>query len=127
MRKRMAEGNDTLTMAQVHALRSIAECDGMTMKQLASAMMITSPSATSFVERLVEMGWVERYTNAKNRKEVHLRLTRSGAEMLAAKKAQCDATVAALLSHLSPADRSELARLMHLLVAAAEASSPRAL
>ncbi|MEK7217947.1 MAG: MarR family transcriptional regulator, partial [Patescibacteria group bacterium] len=63
---------------QIHALALIEQHPGMTMKELAEALRVASPSATSFVNRLVRGKLVSRVRDAKNRKLVRLTLTREG-------------------------------------------------
>src|SRR5665213_2676417 len=77
------EKKSMLNPMQMHALIVIKEHEGLTMKELAQFLRITSPSATSFVNRLVRLKWVKRVSDLTNRKLVRLKLTDSGAKMIA--------------------------------------------
>ncbi len=120
MRRKMLCVSKNVNMVQVHALAIIAEAEGMTMKQLADKLMITSPSATSFVQRLVTTGWVERYSDPKNRKQVHLRLTKSGKSVLSQKMQERDEAAKLLLSRLPQSDQRDLLRILRRLVESLE-------
>jgi len=78
----MAKEGRMMNFHQVHALSLIEDHQGMTMKELAVALQITSPSATSLVNRLVRQRWVKRQRDAGNRRVVRLRLTPEGTKML---------------------------------------------
>ena len=54
----MKDGGGNLL--HVHALFLISESEGVTMKQFAQSLHVSSPSATSLVNRLVKMQWVGR-------------------------------------------------------------------
>ncbi|MSR86879.1 MarR family transcriptional regulator, partial [Candidatus Peribacteria bacterium] len=62
-------------LLHIHSLFLISEQEGLTMKEIAKSLHITSPSATSLVNRLVDMKWVGREHDTENRKLVRLRLT----------------------------------------------------
>lgn len=77
MHRKCAEKRDG-NWLQMRALALIGENKGMTMTAFAEALEVTSPSATSFASKLVELGWVERRADDKNRKLVRLHLTEAG-------------------------------------------------
>lgn len=125
LRKRMAcsMGDEDANFLQIHALMYIKEHEGMTMKELASHMQITSPSATSFVDRLVKLGWVERVTDAQNRKLVRLKVSKEGQLMLHTQmKARRD-DMRSVLSLLPVKDQEELARILSSLAEALQRTS----
>ncbi len=106
---------------QVHGMAIIAEHPSITMKEFATQLHISSPSATSFVDRLVKGQWVERVPNPDNRKLVHVRLTASGRATLASAMKEHSAVMHDLFSLLSPEDQSQLERvLVHLKEALAQ-------
>lgn len=74
--------NAVANMLQIHALAHLHEQEGMTMTELAKILQVSSPSATSFVNRLVKTGWVERSSDVKNRKLVRLHVTPAGERVL---------------------------------------------
>ena len=67
-----------VSMLQLHGLLTIREKPGMTMKELASNLAVTSPTATVFIGRLESQGLVERIHDTKNRKMVRVSLTAHG-------------------------------------------------
>ncbi len=125
LRKRMScsMGDEDANFLQIHALMHIREHEGMTMKELASHMQITSPSATSFIDRLVKLGWVERVTDAENRKLVRLKVSKEGQLMLHTQmKARRD-DMRSVLSLLPAKDQEELARILASLAEALQRTS----
>lgn len=106
---------------QVHGMAIIAEHPSITMKEFAKHLHVSSPSATSFVDRLVKGRWVERIPNPDNRKLVHLRLSTSGSAALAAAMKEHSAVMHELFSLLSAEDQSQLERVLtHLKDALAQ-------
>jgi DNA-binding MarR family transcriptional regulator len=99
-------------MLQIHALLYVREHEGMTMKELAKHLKITSPSATSFVNRLVKLKWVERFTDPENRKLVRLKISTTGTAMLQQSMKERKEEMRKVLSLLSPDDQEELARIL---------------
>ena len=85
MRRRFAlshVGGAGVNFLQVHALMLLSEQPGMMMKEFARSLNVTPPSATSFVDRLVRLGWVLRARDRSNRKLVRLHVTGKGREAL---------------------------------------------
>lgn len=100
---------------QFHALMVIREREGITMKEFADALHVTSPSATSFADRLVRLKWVKRRQDAKNRKLVRLELTPAGGAMINAAMAHHSAVMRDMFSRLPEKDQRELVRILHHL------------
>lgn len=109
MRKRMLTHDASgLHMGQMHALLFISEKPGITMKELAKALHVASPSATSFIDRLVKLRLVARLSDDSNRRLVRLKLTEAGSKMLKEKMSQRRRMFMELLSTLSASDRESL-------------------
>lgn len=125
LRKRMSckIGDSDANYLQMHALMHIREHEGMTMKELATHMQITSPSATSFVNRLVKLGWVERVTDAENRKLVRLKVSKVGDSMLHTQMKSRKEDMRSVLSLLPAKDQEELARILSSLSDALQRTS----
>jgi DNA-binding MarR family transcriptional regulator len=124
LRQKMAcKADEHGNMLQIHALVHIREKEGMTMKEMADYLKITSPSATSFVNRLVKLGWVQRITDAKNRKLVRLKVSPAGMRMLESKMAERKAEMRQVLSLLPSQDQKDLARILSTLSTALESAS----
>ena len=119
MRKKMAssqEEDGCANWLQIHALRAIQEHPSLTMKEFAAALRITSPSATSSVNRLVKLKLVKRVSDHANRKLVRLQLTPDAETMLRQTLRRKRDSVHQSLQFLSQDDQRELARILHHLV-----------
>lgn len=117
LRREMAckTGAKDVNMLQMHALLHMREHEGMTMKEIAQHLKITSPSATSFVNRLVTMGWVERSADSSNRKLVRLNVSQKGLSLLQTNLNQRKEDLRKILSLLSAKDREDLSRILSSL------------
>lgn len=104
------------SMLQLHALVTIREHDGLTMKHFAEAMHTTGPTATTFIQRLVKLGLVNRNRDRTNRKLVHLHLTPAGQEMVEQKTHEQRAFISGVMEQLPPQDQTHFIRILeHLL------------
>lgn len=70
------------SLIQFKVLAFVAEKENPTMKDIADFLYITSPSATSIINRLVRAGELERNYDQTDRRIVRLRLTGRGTEAL---------------------------------------------
>ena len=124
-RKMMAKAKRTETdmnPMQMHGMFVIAEHPNVTMKEFAQFLHISSPSATSFVDRLVKLKWVQRNPDADNRKLVHLSILPDGKTALEKAMKEHSAVMHDLFSLLQPADQEQLEHvLQHLKNALAQA------
>lgn len=97
---------------QMHAMAILAEHPDLTMKEFAAYLHISSPSATSFVDRLVKMKFVERSPDATNRKLVHLRMLPDGKEAFEKAMKGHSAVMHDLFSLLESSDQEQLERVL---------------
>lgn len=67
-----------LTPTQMNAVRTLREVGPAPLKQVAEALMVSPSSASTMVDRLVEMGLVQREQSQEDRREVVVQLTRQG-------------------------------------------------
>ncbi len=112
MRQRMEQqGKERANFLHLHALLIVSEQPGITMKELARALHVTSPSATSLVNRLVKTKLVERRPDPANRKLVRLRITKTGAAQLQEKHRERTAVIRELFGLLTAAEQRTLAVL----------------
>ena len=95
----------------LHALFLISEQEGLTMKELATSLHVSSPSATALANRLVRMTWVGRMHDDKNRKLVRLWLTPLGKRILKEKHERRRVVLRHIFGHLTKSEQLELARL----------------
>lgn len=102
MRQRMMERGDCDTNpVQLHALLLIEQQPTLTMSGLAKHLHMTSPSATSLVNRLVRQKLVTRRHDRLNRKIVRLGLTPAGRETIAKMDQLHAEVVNSMFGHLS--------------------------
>jgi len=71
-----------LTFPQYNALLAVRDAHEVSVKQLAERLQVSPPSASTMVDRLVEMGLLERQQNPNDRRSVQIRLSAAGAESL---------------------------------------------
>jgi DNA-binding MarR family transcriptional regulator len=71
-----------LTLAQMNSLRVVRDRDQVSVKELAEALRVSAPSASAMVERLVDMDLVTREQSQTDRREVVVRLTAKGTEVV---------------------------------------------
>jgi DNA-binding MarR family transcriptional regulator len=64
--------------SEIHTVNAIGRHPGMNMTDLASALGISKPAVTQIIAKVIKKNLVERYNGEGNRKEVLLRLTKSG-------------------------------------------------
>ncbi len=115
--KMMVCAPDDMHMGQLHALVFIREKEGITMKELAKMLHVTSPSATSFVARLEKLKYIKRTHDEQNRKLVRVTLTPSGRKILESKMAEKRKIVEKFLSGLTVDDQRSLLSLLQKMVA----------
>lgn len=115
-RRMTCVASDDLHMGQLHALACVHRKGGMTMSQLADALHVSSPSATTFVDRLVDMKYLSRTHDNQNRRIVRLKVTASGKSALSRKMAEKQKMVAEVLYPLSEADKREFLRILQIIL-----------
>jgi DNA-binding MarR family transcriptional regulator len=64
-----------LTPPQVHMIMTVRQHGQVTLKQLAEALHVKAPAASTMVERLVEVGILTREDNPTDRREVLVRVS----------------------------------------------------
>jgi len=101
---------------QTHTLFLLEERKGMTMKEFAEAMHISSPSATTFVDRLILLKWARRLVDPKNRKLVRLSLTATGKRVLEHSNTTKSTIIRQCINRVSPEDQQHLLRILRQFV-----------
>ena len=76
----VSEGN--ISIPQYTLLSFLNQTGGITMSRLAELMQHTSPATTGLVDRLVSSGFVERYGNPTDRRQVLVKITDKGRELV---------------------------------------------
>jgi len=93
-----------ITFAQGNALMAISERGEVSLKELADMLHVSPPSASAMVDRLVEMGLLEREQSKVDRREVRIHLSGEGALQFQEMEAQILDYIAELLAKLGPED-----------------------
>lgn len=122
--KMFSKGKGNLNWMQIHAMCFLEAHPGATMKDLATSLMVTAPTATSFVNRLVREKIVERSADPGNRKLVRLNLTAGGLRLLHTKIKQKQGAMRGIISALPAHDQHELVRILTTMLESVSRSSP---
>jgi DNA-binding MarR family transcriptional regulator len=104
-----------LSPHHARALQVVGSREGVRLSDLAEALHIAPRSATEVADALQDRGLVERTPDPTDRRAVVLRATDEGRRVQAEVDAARAADTRDLFARLSPADRAELARLLHVL------------
>jgi DNA-binding MarR family transcriptional regulator len=89
-----------LTIPQWNTLVVIREHENLSVKELAEALKVSAPSASSMVERLVEMGFVNREPSRVDRREVRISLSAAGNAGVDAMEGQLLQSIVELLERI---------------------------
>ena len=117
LRQKMLRSTEgCMHIPQMHALLFLQSQPGITMKELAEMLRVTSPSATTFVDRLVKLGHIRRARDATNRRLVRLHLTPAGAVALKKTMLQRRKILLEIVSVLSLSDQITLKSIMQKLL-----------
>ena len=107
-----------LTMAQLKGLFALADSP-MTIGQLADVLGSGKPAASILVERLVQLGLVERAEDALDRRRTIARVTARGEELVARLRQGGRERLRTWLSRLGDDDLAALVQGLRALAAAA--------
>jgi len=110
----------TVTMAQLKVLMLLEALDESRMSELSSALQISMSTVSGLVDRLVEHSFVSRRTDANDRRQVMVSLTRDGAALLDRFQELGTDTLRALLSELTTDELTAVGDSMDLLIGAAQ-------
>jgi DNA-binding MarR family transcriptional regulator len=94
-------------------LRRLWDEDGLTQKELADALGLTQPTAVSAIDILQRKGLVQRRRNGSDRRKRHIFLTENARKLVAELRPLATAVNNLAVADLSPAEVSELKRLLH--------------
>lgn len=115
-----------LTLPQFDVLAALARRDeGLTMTELSRYLMVSNGNVTGIIDRLVEVGLVERLAAPGDRRAIRVRLSAKGAGEFAAMAATHETWVDELLSRFGRAELASLIGQLDGLVEALRAREPR--
>lgn len=93
----------------------IADNDEVTPKQLSDALAVAAPNLTVILDRLERRSLLVRSRGERDRRQVALRLTEAGRELMLQAEARALAAQQDLLTHFSPGERAMLFELLQRL------------
>jgi DNA-binding MarR family transcriptional regulator len=114
-RLRAERGDHGLTLSQLSVLATLHRHGAMTSGELAAHERVQPPSMTRTVANLVADGLLERKDNPEDRRQVLLRLTKAGTELLASDRARREAWLTCRMSEITADERQTLARAAVIL------------
>ncbi len=91
-----------LTFPQLNAMHVVRERFEITIKDLAEVLQVSAPSASSMVDRLVNLGMLEREHSQKDRRVVLVRLSAEGDRNLYDQDDHMLRSIVVLLERLGP-------------------------
>jgi DNA-binding MarR family transcriptional regulator len=117
---RRLRGRDThrhgeLSFAQYQLLSGLADGEELSAGDLAIAAELSPASATQMLERLAEMGLVDRTRSVRDRRVVTCSLTSRGHELIAARRAEFERRWLDALAEFSTAELKAAAEVMDRL------------
>lgn len=110
---------DQVSLAQFRVLVLLSELGPMRSGLLAENLGVHPSTFTRMADRLVAADWVERQEAPGNRREVHVALTTSGAELVAEVMARRQAALAEILEPLTSEQRRQILTGLELFAEAA--------
>lgn len=115
-----------MTMSQTKAMYLVLATGPMRMSELAHRLGVTNSTATGQVDRLVELGLLERHEDSADRRQVVVSATAHGGETLERFRELNSSRMREMLARVDPADLPAIERALLILDAAvqAEASGP---
>jgi DNA-binding MarR family transcriptional regulator len=108
-----------LTLAQIKGLFLLAREEASTISRIALALGVGRPASSILVERLVELGLVERAEDPVDRRRTLVRLSPRGEELIAQLRQDGRERLREWLGRLSEDDLAALVRGLSALAAAA--------
>ena len=84
----------------------------ITQKQLAQTLVVSAPSITILLDRLVEKGWIARVRSDTDRRVQHIHLTTEGASLAQQSHQLSLSCEQEMLRHLSVGERNMLLQLL---------------
>ncbi|MGE5289892.1 MAG: MarR family winged helix-turn-helix transcriptional regulator [Micromonosporaceae bacterium] len=104
----LAAAEESVTLPQFRMLAVLASHGETKLVTLAESLAVNPSTAMRMVDRLVATGLVSRKVNPKNRREVALRLTDSGRQIVGEVTSRRRQEIAAIVARMPPAHRTGL-------------------
>jgi DNA-binding MarR family transcriptional regulator len=110
----------SLTLPQLRSLVALHTCGPIKLAAMAATLGVTPSTALRMAERLQSLGLIDRRVNPDNRREVVLRLTPEGQELVDRVLDHRRAAIRALVERLPARERAGLVPALKALTAAAD-------
>lgn len=117
---------DELTMAQGRCLFTLKHHEGCSLRELAAALDVRPSTVCTQVDRLVQLGLVDRTGDENDRRAVRLRLSRRGRSILVRHETEKRTHLRAFLGELSAGQRTAMLEALQALHQAMQPGSPTA-
>lgn len=106
-----------VSISQLHVLMFLKKNHKVQMRDIAEQFRIEKPTATSILNKLVNMKLVKRKADKTDRRVVQIILTEKGEEILNEAMEQRSVKVNTMLSYLSQKDKQSLLMILNKIVA----------
>ncbi len=113
----MPEGE--ITMAQLQALKHIAQHGSCTIGSLAEGLGVTQPAATMLVDRVVKRGLVEREPGREDRRQAEVSLSRRAKHLVRRAESERAERLSKVLDLMTPDEREQFLESLQRFVGAA--------
>ncbi len=105
-----------ISIPQYTLLGFLNQSAGLNMSQLAELMRHTTPATTGLVDRLVEAGLVERFGHPKDRRQVLVRITDKGRDLVEGMRRGIVRNILELFKDVTPEDQEAWVRIYRAIV-----------
>lgn len=113
-----------VTMAQAKVLYVVIGAESLRMSELAARLGISMSTASGAVERLVDVGLIERRADPADRRQVIVAATPAGIDVLQRMRELNTRQMRALLERMTASDLAVIERSIEIFAAAAAAELP---
>ena len=97
--------------AEIEVMAFLRKNKNSTMKSVADYLHVKPPSVTSIVDCLAKKNIVARTYGAEDRREIHLKITKKGIELLKTKQAAVQKAIKKVFSSLNKKDEKALIKI----------------
>jgi DNA-binding MarR family transcriptional regulator len=114
----------SLTLPQFDVVATLRFSEGVTQQELAERLLVTKGNVCGVLDRLENLGWVERRPDPEDRRANRLYLTAAGRRKLEAVMPAHDELVLAVMQNVSGADVKTLRKILGEIERAAAGDGP---
>jgi MarR family transcriptional regulator, organic hydroperoxide resistance regulator len=105
-----------ISIPQYTLLGFLNQSAGLNMSQLAELMRHTTPATTGLVDRLVDAGLVERFGHPKDRRQVLVRITDKGRELVESMRRGIVRNILEIFKDISIEDQEAWVRVYRTII-----------